>query len=96
MKQGEGSFVVILQRRVETTCVALGISQDVARLVAAEVVVRTQREDGGCEVYIAKPPCVSDVAKQRALEEVKRTGRVAEAADKNGISRATLYRLIGR
>lgn len=95
MKAGDESFVIVLQQRVETTCIALGISPEVARLVASEVTVSTQRAYGGDDVYIAKPIIPSE-RKQRALEDVGRTGNVAEAAARNGISRRTMYRLLKR
>lgn len=44
--------------------------------------------------YVALRP--TKEKKAAAIEEVKRTGKVEEAAARNGISRATLYRLLKR
>lgn len=50
----------------------------------------------GADPYVAERPRKAPDEKQRALDEAKRTGRVAEAADRHGISRATLYRMLKR
>lgn len=52
---------------------------------------------GGADPYVPRRgPRPDDEKKQAALLEAQRTGRVAEAADRNGISRATLYRMLKR
>lgn len=94
MKDSDENFVASLRLRVENTCVSLGISREVARMVAAEVVVGTQREYGGCEPYIPKPRQEAEERKRRALAEARTTGRVAPAAKNHGLSRATIYRLL--
>lgn len=50
----------------------------------------------GADPYVAIRPRKAPDEKQRALEEAKRTGRVAEVADRHGISRATMYRMLKR
>lgn len=47
------------------------------------------------EAYVPARPPEKEEAKQRALEEVRRNGNVAEASSRHGVSRATLYRLLG-
>lgn len=94
--KAEEDFVAASCKRIEEIAVRLGISRDVAQMIGAEWDTRTRREDGGCEVYIAKTGPDAEARKRRAIEEVQRTGRVAESADNNGISRRTLYRLLNR
>lgn len=94
--KSDDDFVSASCRRIEEIAVRLGVSPEVATLIGAEWDSRTRREEGGCEVYIAKTGPAVEAKKRRALEEVQRTGRVAEAADGNGISRRTLYRLLKR
>lgn len=36
------------------------------------------------------------MSRQLAIEEVRRTGRVMDAATRHGVPRATLYRLLSR
>lgn len=43
-----------------------------------------------------QPRPTKERKKAAALDEAKRTGRVEEAAGNNGISRATLYRMLSR
>lgn len=71
-----------------------------AALIEAMVVeVRAQdrpiRKDWArCEPYIAaRCPGMED-AKRRAIDEASKSGKIAEAASRNGISRATMYRLL--
>lgn len=92
--KSDDDFVSASCRRIEEIAVQLGVSPEVATLIGAEWDSRTRREEGGCEVYIAKRQPIPAARKQIALDDVRRTGRVAEAADLHGISRATMYRLI--
>ena len=41
-----------------------------------------------------RDPAKVEAAKAAALAEVQRTGRVAEASSRHGVSRATIYRLL--
>lgn len=51
-----------------------------------------RRHWGRSEAYVpARRPDVED-AKARAVAEASRSGRVAEAAERHGVSRATIYR----
>ena len=55
-----------------------------------------RRDWGKNEPYVAARSPEKEAAKRRALEEVRRSGNVAEASSKHGISRATMYRLLKR
>lgn len=67
-----------------TDDIALGIEQQI-------------RQEFGTEAcYVAKTLDRDRKAKDSAVEEARRSGRVREAAERNGISRATLYRLLRR
>lgn len=59
---------------------------------ALEVPIR--REWARQECYVAARPRRHEEAKAAALAEVQRTGRVAEASSRHGVSRATIYRLL--
>lgn len=62
----------------------------------ADMVENRARHEYGGEVqrYIAKNPPPNEEARQAAVQEARRSGRVREAAEKHGISRATIYRLL--
>jgi transcriptional regulator of acetoin/glycerol metabolism len=94
VKNGEEDFVESLRRRVEKVCLDMGVAPQIAASIAAEVDIRTRREDGTCEVYIPKNGPVREEKKRAALDEVSKTGNVAAAADRYGISRMTVYRLL--
>lgn len=55
-----------------------------------------RREYGGCEPYIPARSPDREAATQKAIDEASRSGRVRETAEKHGISRSTLYRLLKR
>lgn len=75
-----------------------GLEQRIADSIAQQI--RRQENPvrqfwSGAEVYIARRPRPDAGKKAAALEQVQRTGRVADAADSHGMSRATLYRMLG-
>jgi transcriptional regulator of acetoin/glycerol metabolism len=77
-----------------------GFEQRVADGIAEQV--RAQEKPvrqvwGGVTLkYVAARPRPEPERKEAALAEVRRTGNVMEAADRHGVSRATLYRLMNR
>lgn len=68
--------------------------------IAIGIEQQLRHEFGGAGVdYIAKTPASqrkSREEKEAALDEVKRSGRVRAAAERHGISRAALYRMLKR
>lgn len=65
----------------------------IAHIGALEVPVR--RDYARADVYVAARSSGHRDAKAAALEEVRRTGNVAQAT-RHGVSRATLYRMLKR
>lgn len=75
----------------------LGFEQSTIDSITAKV--RAQDEPvrqhwARSDVYVPKRPPTLAEAKQKAVEEASRSGRVEEAASRHGISRATMYRLL--
>ena len=65
--------------------------------MAIEIEQQILRQYGGDRPpTLPKKGRAATINKQRALDEAKKTGRPAEAAARYGISRATLYRLLGK
>jgi len=65
--------------------------------MAIEIEQQILRQYGGDRPpELPKKGRAAALSKQRALDEAKKTGRPAEAAARYGISRATLYRLLGK
>lgn len=73
----------------------LGFEQQLADAIARQIRAQDQpvrRYWARSEAYVpARSPEKSE-AQRKALEEARRTGRVRESAERNGVSRATLYR----
>ncbi len=90
----EEDFVRDRRTSIERIAVSLGISPEVAAMIGAEWDADTRREWSRCRPYIAARSSDKEQAKQQAVAEVNRSGRVVEAAERNGISRATMYRLL--
>ncbi|MEY2873737.1 MAG: hypothetical protein RLZZ373_1108 [Pseudomonadota bacterium] len=90
----------ILQRAMDVVRAELGpaglddatLETVIARIGALETPVR--RDYARADVYIAARGSDFEAKKAAALAEVQRTGRVAEASSKHGISRRTLYNLL--
>lgn len=76
-----------------------GMEQRIADSLAQQIRAQdkpVRRHWGRSEAYVpARSPALEE-AKRRALEEANLSGRPAEAASNNGISRATMYRLLSR
>lgn len=75
-----------------------GFDQRVADSLAQQIRAQdkpVRQHWGRSEAYVPRRSPEREEAKQRAVEEAQRTGRVAEAVSRHGVSRATLYRLIG-
>jgi len=75
-----------------------GFEQSMMDAISAQI--RAQEKPvrqhwGRSEAYVAARSAQHDAAKAEALAEVKRTGNVAHAT-RHGVSRATLYRLLGK
>jgi transcriptional regulator of acetoin/glycerol metabolism len=87
-------FVSDCRATIERIAIRLGVSPQVAAMIAAEWDAHTRRDWGRCEPYIAARSPLQQEVKIAAIAEVRRTGKVAEAANRHGISRATMYRLI--
>lgn len=94
-------IVADILARVETAVRVWALDHGVnpAMIDALVVEVRAQdkpiRKDWArCEPYIAARGPGIDDAKRRAIEEAGKSGKIAEAASRNGISRATMYRLL--
>lgn len=62
--------------------------------MAVEIERQIRGEYGGDEVYVPKRGPDSVAARAHALEEAKKTGRPVEAANRHGLSRSTIYRLL--
>lgn len=63
--------------------------------VAMQIEAQLRQTYGGTEPgYIAKTPESVEKRKRLARDEAMRSGRVVDAADKYGISRRTMYRLL--
>jgi transcriptional regulator of acetoin/glycerol metabolism len=90
----EEDFVTDCRVSIERIAIKLGVSGDVAALIAAEWDAVTRSEWACCQPYIATRKTEFQDAKRRAVDEASRSGRVAEAAERHGISRATMYRLL--
>lgn len=75
----------------------MGFEQSAVDAISQQIMAqdsKIRQEWGKSKHYVpATAPGVEE-AKQKALEELRRTGRVAETASKHGISRATMYRLL--
>ncbi len=92
----------ILQRAMDVVRSELGpamieratLEMMIASIGALETPVR--RDYAGTSPYIAARGTDFEIRKAAALAEVSRTGRVADAGNRHGISRATMYRLLGR
>lgn len=75
-----------------------GLEQRIADQLAGQILAQDQsvRRQWACgNPYVPAKSPQQEEAKRQALDEVKKTGRVAEAASKYGVSRATLYRALG-
>lgn len=101
----ENDIVADIFLRVETALREhlrneLGFEQSLVDQVCGQVRQQeptVRREWKGARVgYVAERPRPDDETRQRALEEVNRTGNVNEAASKTGLSRSTLYRMLNR
>lgn len=78
---------------------SMGFEEQVIDVICQQIRAQerpARRYWGGANPYVAVQPRDKHEAKQRALEEAQRTGRIAEAADRHGISRATMYRMLKR
>lgn len=69
--------------------------------IADQLAEQIQRVDepvrmhwGRSEAYVPARRPDREIAKQRAIAEASRSGKVVEAATRHGISRATMYRLL--
>lgn len=102
MTQKEKDIVTdILQRAIDVVRAEMGprgldrATADalIAHIGALETPVR--RDYARSDVYVAARSSSHRDAKAAALEEVRRTGNVAQAT-RHGISRATLYRMLKR
>lgn len=91
----------ILQRAMAVVRAELGpagidrltVETLVTHIGALEKPIR--RDYARADVYVAARSSSHAQAKATALEEVKRTGNVAQAT-RHGVSRATLYRMLKR
>lgn len=92
----------ILQRAMDVVRAELGpavieratLEVVIAHIGALEKPIR--RDWRGASAYIAQRDADYPDRKAAALAEVQRTGRVAEAGSRHGISRATMYRLLDK
>lgn len=90
----------ILQRAMDVVRAELGptgleratVETVIARIGALEKPVR--RDYARTENYVAAREADFHARKAAAVAEASRTGRVAEAGSRHGISRATMYRLL--
>lgn len=76
-----------------------GLEQGIADELAAQIRAQdtpVRQYWGKTEPYVAARPPSRAEARQRAVEEASRSGKVAEAGRRHGISRATMYRLLKR
>lgn len=77
-----------------------GLEQRIADEFAAQIRAQDkpvrQVWGGATAKYIAARPRPEPQRKAAALAEVMRTGNVMEAADRHGVSRATLYRMLSK
>lgn len=65
--------------------------------IALQIEMQLRNKYGGTEPgYIAKTPSSVEKAKEAAAAEARRSGRVRATAEKHGISRATMYRILNR
>lgn len=82
----------IIARFIELAAASCStFSEDVALSIEQQL----RQEYGGTGVhYIAKTRPKSAEVKREAVQEAARSGRVREAGDKRGISRATMYRMM--
>lgn len=74
-----------------------GFEQSMADAIAHQIRAQEnpiRKHWGGTEPYVAARSREREQAKQKALEEVRRSGNVAEASSRYGVSRATMYRLM--
>lgn len=76
-----------------------GVEQRIADTLAEQI--RSQdnaarRYWGRSDVYVPAKAPSKEEAKQRAIEEARRSGRVAEAGGRHGISRSAMYRMLKR
>lgn len=104
MKSAKENDIVtdILQRAMDVVRAELGppmverttLEAVIARIGALEKPVR--HDWRGINAYIAARGTDFEMRKAAALAEVSRTGRVADAGNRHGISRATMYRLLAR
>lgn len=62
--------------------------------IAFQIERQIRHEYGGEETYIAKTPSEIKKRKEKALQAVKNGDKPVDAADRNGISRRTMYRLL--
>lgn len=87
-------FVSMQRAELERIAVKLGVPPRLAAMIGAEWDVRTRRDWGRCEPYIAVRAPISTETKAMAIAEVRRTGKVDEAATRWGVPRSSLYRLM--
>lgn len=74
-----------------------GIEQRIADSLAEQIRQQdapARRYWARSEPYVPAKPPQKEVAKQRAVEEARRSGRVMESASRYGISRSSMYRLL--
>lgn len=76
-----------------------GIEQRIADSLAEQIRQQdapARRYWARSEPYVPARSPLKEEAKQRAIEEARRSGRVAEAAGRHGISRSAMYRMLKR
>ena len=77
----------------------LGFEQSLADAISQRIQAQDtniRRDWGSSKPYIEKRTLAEKARRKAALEEVDRTGKVAEASKKHGIARPTLYNLLKR
>lgn len=77
----------------------LGFEQSTVDAIAATVRAvdaPVRRDWARHDAYVPARAPVREESKRKAVEEAKRSGKVADAARRNGISRATIYRLLNK
>lgn len=87
-------FLQILQQAAQS---GGGFEQRVADTLAAQIKAQetpVRKYWGGSDDYVPKRGDAYIETKKRALDEARRTGKVAEAAKAHGVGRATLYRAL--
>ena len=90
-------FIELLAEIARSGASGGGLEHRIADSLADQI----RRQDGAArrywgrsDVYVPAKPPSKEEAKQRAVEEARRSGRVVESASRHGISRSSMYRLL--